>query len=421
MQKTDQPITDISYVSKINKTKIINLIRDKETISRSEIAKEIGLSLPTVSRLVDSLVQKEKLLIEVGTRTTERGRPPSLVTFAGKQNYVIGMSVGRNHISGILTNLNAEVLAEDKVPTNAASGYQSVVRRCASQVQKLIQDAGVSETNVLGVGVASGGLIDTRRSRIIFSATLNWREKDLAADLNGLINKPVKVDHDARVMALGEIQFGLGQNLRDFICVLLGYGIGASFIFEGKPYYGKSGMTGEFGHIVVSEKSQVQCSCGNRGCLEALASGRAIALQALKEMSNLKSPILEKLCDYDPLQLSAETVAIAASQGDEISRRILLDAAEHIGIGLATLVNLYNPEMIILGGGLVKAGDLLFDRIRAVVKERTLSRICQDVTIQPSLMGNRCRIMGAVALILNEILSLNIPAYANDSVAEDYI
>lgn len=415
MNNNELPIKDISYISNINKIKILNYIRDQGTLSRSEIAKRIGLSLPTVSRLVDSLVQKEKLLLEIGTRSTVRGRPPNLVTFAGNQNFVIGMSIGRMHITGILTNLNAEILAEHRIPTDANKGFQSVVRRSANGIDQLIQLAGVNRDNVLGVGIAVGGLIDTLNKQVAYSATMNWVNKDFAGAVSQVIDKPVKIDHDARVMALGELAFGLGNQIRNFICVLIGYGIGASFVVDGKPIYGKCGMTGELGHIVVADKKRIPCSCGNFGCLDTLASGRAIALQAQKEIAKSKSSLLHQLCEGDPMNISAETVALAAQQGDKLSRKILLNAADYIGIGLSALVNLYNPEAIILGGGLVQAGDFLFERIRSAIEKQTLRQISEGIIIQPSKLGNRCRIMGAVALILDEVLNLNIPIHSHFS------
>lgn len=413
---TKLPIKDISYISKINKIKILDFIRNQGTTSRSEITKEIGLSLPTVSRLVDSLIQKERLINEVGTRSTSRGRPPNLVTFAGTENYVIGMSIARMHITFVLTNLNAEILAELRIPAEANKGFQSIVRRSANGINQLIKNAGVDRNNVLGVGIAVSGLIDTTQNLVAYSATMNWKNKDFAGELSKLIHKPIKMDHDARVMALGELSFGAGEQFHNFICVHMGYGIGASFIVDGKPFYGKCGMTGELGHIIVEPNHPVQCTCGNYGCLETLASGRAIAMQAQNEIH--KSKYLLQYCDGNPENITAETVAIAAREGDIHSQKILLKSAEYIGIGLATLVNLFNPEAIILGGGLVYAGDYLFNQIPTIIEKRTLPQISRNVIVQTSKLGNRCRIMGAVALILSEILNLNIPIHSNSTTSE---
>ncbi len=161
---SDQPITDITYVSKINKIRILNRIRNSQPISRTEIAKEMGLSLPTVSRLVDSLIHNEKLVIEIGKSTANLGRPPKLVEFAGSNHYVIGLSIGNTYISGILADLNAQIISEHRIPTSANHGYQKLIRRTANLIEQLIALSEVDEQQVLGVGLAVGGLIDTRRN-----------------------------------------------------------------------------------------------------------------------------------------------------------------------------------------------------------------------------------------------------------------
>jgi len=384
MVNQHKPIKDVSYISKVNKTRVLNLIREKRTLSRTDIANEIGLSLPTVSRLVESLVQNERLLQEAGVRSTDRGRPPNLVTFAGDRNFVIGMSLGRVHISAVLADLDAHVIAEQRIPTDAHKGFRSVVRRSANLVNRLIADSDVDPGSVLGVGAAVGGLVDAERNRVAYSATLNWEDEDLAGALEEMLDRPVRVDHDARVMALGELSFGIGDRVRNFLCVLAGYGIGASFIVDGRPFYGKRGMTGEFGHLVVAEKSRLRCSCGHYGCLDALASGRAIGLRAQEEAARKKKGALYELCQGDPSRISAETVALAAQEGDRAARRILDEAARYLGIGLVGLVHLYNPEAVVLAGGLIQMGDFFLDRIRAVVKERGMPQITEGLAIQPA-------------------------------------
>lgn len=415
MSNQDRPIKDVSYISKINKTRVLKLIRERRTLSRSDIAKEIGLSLPTVSRLVDSLVHSERLLRELGARSTARGRPPNLVSFAGDRNFVIGMSLGRVHISAVLTDLDANLIAEQRIPTDAQKGFRSVVRRSANLVRKLMSNSDVEPDCVLGVGVAVGGLVDAERNRVIYSATLGWENEDLGGALEEILERPVRVDHDARVMALGELSFGIGDRMRNFICVLAGYGIGASFIVDGRPFYGKQGMTGELGHLVVAEDSRIECSCGHRGCLDALASGRAIGLRAQQETATDQKGSLYRLCNRDPSRISAETVASAAQDGDPTARRILDEAAGYLGVGLVSLIHLYNPEAVVLGGGLTQIGDFFFERIQDVVKQRGMPQITDGLAIERATLGNKARIMGAVALVVDEILNLNLSVHPGRS------
>ncbi|MBD3267887.1 ROK family protein [bacterium] len=418
--RSDKPIRELTYISKVNKIKILNLIRNEGTLSRSEIAKSIGLSLPTVSRLVDLLIQDDHLLVEVGTRNIERGRPPNLVTFAGDQNFVIGMSIGTVHITAVLTDLNAKIVAEKKIPTRADKGFHSIVKCSSELCMDLISSTEVDADHVLGLGVALTGMCDNQTNRVLYSANLGWKDRDFAGELQAILNKPVIVDNDARVMALGELAFGVKERFRDFICVFIGYGIGASFVVNQRLYSGKNGLTGEFGHMIVSNNSTIPCSCGNYGCLDTLASGRAISIQAREAYETSPSDILREICQDNPESISAVTVSDAARAGDSDCRAILDHAADYLGIGLSAIMNLFNPEAIVLGGGLIQGNDYLFERIGSAIKEKTLPQIAEGVEITSSELGERCRVMGAAALIINEILNLNIPAYSQQSTAGDY-
>ncbi|MBI1391054.1 MAG: ROK family protein [bacterium] len=402
------PITDISYVSKINKSKILALIRSRDVISRAEIGKEMGLSLPTVSRLVDSLIHQEGLVYGVGTATPSRGRPPQLVKFSGEDNYVIGLTINPKIVYAVLSNLNANIIAEHRIETNEDETFQALVERIGGMIKELIHKSDVPEERVLGVGIGVGGLIDTQRNVIAYSSAFGWTNVDLAAELGQYIDLPIKFDNVARVMALGELWYGIGQTVKDFICIYLGHGIGLSAIIDGKPHYGANGMSGELGHCTIDIHSEMAGASGIRGCLESYAGGRAIAETAQRLLPENPNSLLHRLCNGAPKTITAETVAQAANEGDELSRSIFLQAAEYLGIAVANLIHLYNPQAVVIGGGVAQVGDLLFDKLNETVKARTLPRFAQEIVIQPAYHGSKTKVMGAVALILNEVLSLNI-------------
>lgn len=402
-----QPITDISYVSRINKSKILRLIRSREHISRAEIGKEMGLSLPTVSRLVDSLIHNEKLVIEEGTAAPSRGRPPQLVRFAGESNYVIGINISPKTITGILSNLNAESLAEKRITSESHQGLDVVVARTAELIQQLIDSSGVDQDKVMGIGIGIGGLIDPANNRVIYSANFDWTNVDLANELQRYISLPIKVDNDARVMGLGELWFGIGSHCKNFICIYIGHGIGSSIIIDGQPFYGSKGMAGEFGYITL-EKDSDWVDSGMRGTVQALASGNSISLIAKQRMGSRMDSQLHHLCSGDPESVTTTMVAQAAKEGDELARTLLLETAEYLGIGVANLIMVLNPAAVVIGGGVSNSGDLFFDRIREVVRERTLRWFSESVQILPASHGSRTKVMGAIALIMNEILNLQI-------------
>lgn len=402
-----QVITDTADLSKINKVKIVNLVRNNGGITRPEISKLLGLSLPTVTRQVESLIHNEQLIRETGVGVINRGRPPKLLEFAGDDHYLIGINMGANQISGILTSLNAQRIAERAIFPDRNHDYQRTIDDTSRLALDLIAESGVDESQVLGVGIAIGGLIEKPQSHLTYSATFNWRNKDIASDLYAQIQKPIHYDHTARVMALGEHCFGIGSEIENFVCILWGYGIGAASIIDGKPYYGYRGMAGEFGHIPIEPKSNVACNCGKLGCLETVASGWAIEKKARAGLVKQSRSILRDLCQNDESLITVKMVADAARQEDRFCLNLLHSAAEYMGLGLATIMNLQNPKAIILGGGLMNENDLFFDRVVEIARQRSLSPISEETLIQPASLGKDSKTLGAVALILNELLNLN--------------
>lgn len=411
----NQTITDTAFVSKLNKIQILNYIRHNGGVTRPEIAKALGLSLPTVNRQVASLIRVENLVRELGAGDIKRGRPPKLLEFSGDDRYLVGIHMGAKRISGILVNLNAERVAENSIPPDDDHHYGIMIRSTARLIHNLISDAGVNAKYVLGVGVGIGGLIEKPHNRLLYSATFNWKNKKIANDLSRKIKKPVFFDHAARVMALGELCYGIGNRIDNFICILWGYGIGAASIINRTPYYGIKGMACEFGHIPIGPEVGAQCKCGAFGCLETLASGWAIEEQLQRLLPQHPESLLHTKRGKKSSITTAKNAAEAARSGDDFCQSILNRAADHMGTGLATLINLYNPNAIVLGGGMMNMRDLVFERMLEVARRRSLPDINQSVIIQPATLGDDCKTMGAVALILNEVLNLNLPSFpAND-------
>jgi predicted NBD/HSP70 family sugar kinase len=198
--------------------------------------------------------------------------------------------------------------------------------------------------------------------------------------------------------------------------VNVGYGIGAGIIINGQPLYGAKGMAGEFGHITLEKDSKIQCYCGNFGCLEALSSGNGIARAARLELEKGAKSILRDMCNDNLDNLTAEMVADAAKKGDALAWNVFHRAAEYLGIGISALINLFNPEAIVIGGGVTMAGDILFDTVRKTVKARALSKISHEVEILPATFGLKAAVMGAVSLILQKVLNLD---YRNNAKTEE--
>ncbi len=406
MKKSSDFVGNAKYINRLNKIKILNLIREGKATSRAEAAKKSGLSAPTVTRLVDNLIHEEKLITEVGVGTSSGGRRPKLLKFSGLNDFVIGIDLGTTNIYGILTNLNAEIITEIKQPTHVDQGFNRIMERTANIIDELRKHPKVNGRRIFGVGMAVAGLINRKKDIVEFSPDFHWHNVDIKGKLGPNCDLPIIFDNVTRVMALGELWYGVGKQLKTFICVNVGYGIGAGIIINGKPLYGKTGMAGEFGHITLEKDSQIQCACGNYGCLEALASGHAIALTARTKLEAGEQSALLDWCDGDCSKVTAEMVANVAKNGESFAWNIFNTAAEYLGIGIAGLINLFSPQVIIIGGGVAQAGDLLFDTVRKTVAARSLNKISRDVLIQPATFGIKAAAMGAIAMILDYVLNL---------------
>jgi glucokinase-like ROK family protein len=394
------------FISEINKIKIVNLIRDRDGISRAELAKISGLSAPTISRIVESLI-REGLAIEIGAGESRGGRKPTLVKFSGVDSFIIGIDLGTTNIYGILTDLDANIIAEIRRPTQAEGGFNRVMERASGVIGELRDQLGAKRDKVCGIGMAIAGLINRERNIVEFSPDFHWHDVDVRAELAREVDIPIVFDNVTRVMALGEMWYGAGRDLRDFIMINVGYGIGAGIIIQGSPLYGFKGLAGEFGHITLEKDSVVQCDCGNFGCLEALASGNAIAKSAQTELLRGAASVLTEMCKGDLSSVTAEMVASAAKQGDGTAWAIFDRAAEFLGLGIAGLINIFNPEAVFIGGGVSQAGDILYDKVRKTVHARALKKTAGEVPIQPATFGPKAAVIGAISLILSGVVNLD--------------
>jgi len=280
------------------------------------------------------------------------------------------------------------------------------MKRTAEIINELKNNPHVIGKRIFGVGMAVAGLVNRKRNIVEFSPNFHWHDVNIKQTLGEYCDLPIIFDNVTRVMALGELWYGIGNKFKNFICVNVGYGIGAGIIINGKPLYGRFGMAGEFGHITLEKDSKVLCHCGNYGCLEALASGHAIALAAQNGLKAGAKSILLDMCDGDISKVTAEMVANAAKTGESFAWNIFRTAAEYLGLGIAELINLFNPEAIIIGGGVAQAGDILFDAVKKTVKARAIDRLSKDVVIQPTTFGMKAAVMGAVSMILDRVLNL---------------
>lgn len=344
------------------------------------------------------------------------GRPEAAAaSLPGRRPSVaVGLDLGGTTLSGLLVRDDGRVLARRRRATPAAEGSEAVLATMREMATELFAEA-PAPLQIAGLGLGLPGPIDTDRGFCLFSPNLGWRNLDVASSFRQAFDLPVLLDNDVNVATLGEAWVGAGRDFRTFICLTLGTGIGSGVILDGRLWRGPGWSAGEIGHIPVVSGPQAAeaplCGCGHRGCLEAMASGTAIAREARLAVERGEPTVLAGKSggaadgpasgDQASRGPTARDVAEAARAGDEVARRIIETAAAHLGFAVAAAVGLFNPEAVIVGGGVAGAWDLLAPVVKKVVAERSFPpNLASLKAILPAKLGRDAGAIGAASLVL---------------------
>ncbi|MFC0523626.1 ROK family protein [Pontibacillus salicampi] len=387
----------------INRSTILNIIREEGPISRAEIAKRTSLTPPTVSNLVKELITTE-FVIETNQGESKGGRKPTYLEINGNRFFVIGIDVGHFHMKFVVTNLFGEVVDRITLPLDPKPDAEQILHTMEEGIHTVIQQGQATAGDYLGIGVGMHGIVDVERGISLYAPSFQTHDIAIRERLEDTFQMMVKVENDAKTMTLGEFWFGNGMEDGNVVGVNIGYGIGAGIINDGTLFQGENFIAGEIGHMTI-DLTGPQCSCGNYGCLQAMAAGPAIARLAIKELKSGKTSLLTKMTDGVLDQVTGELVHEAARQGDSFSIDLLTQTGRYIGIGLTNLIHTLNPKRIIIGGGVAKAGDHILEPIRQTIQQRGLTEEARNTTIVPSLLQEDASAIGACGLILNEFFT----------------
>jgi glucokinase-like ROK family protein len=392
----------IALINRENRKKILIYMHDRSSLTPVAISGETGLSLPTVMRITGKFI-KEGLIRVIGKAESTGGKPSKLMAFHHQAWYAVGVDIGTTHIDTLIVDLSARVIHKSSTATKIKEKPQKVISRIISNIEKGIRESGITKDKILGIGLGVPGLLDSKTGTVLFSPDFKWEEIQLVEPVKRRFNLPVSMENVTRTMALGEKWFGAGKEASDFICINLGYGIGAAIIIDNELYSGKGENAGEFGHITL-QKDGPPCDCGNRGCLEALSSANAMVSQVRSMINQGRKTGISSLVKKDLSNLEARMIFQAAEQGDELANKVIRQAIEYIGIGLAGLINFMDPELIIVGGGLSLAGDILFHNLKIIIQNRIMGKSVNKVKIIPARLGLEAPAIGAATLIIKKFL-----------------
>jgi len=316
---------------------------------------------------------------------------------------VLAIDLGGTKISTALVDSSGRIVAQDYRKTEAGGGPDEVIERMVDALRDVMEEAGASSDRVAAIGVGSPGPLNVHTGLVLSPPNLpGWDRIPLRRRIREALGLRVYLDNDANAAALGEHRFGAGRGTAHMVYVTVSTGIGGGLILDGRLYHGISGGAGEVGHMAILPDGP-PCNCGSRGCLEVLSSGTAIAREARRRVAAGEPSLVADLVSDDPAQITAKIVAEAAALGDEIARAVIDRAMGYLGVGMASLVNVFNPELIVIGGGLTNIGEPLFGAVRRGIEERAYPSYAEAVTVLPAELGDEAGVLGAAAVALSQL------------------
>ena len=381
-------------------------IRRHGPLSRTEIAEAIGYSRSKITSVVNDLTSAH-ILREIGAGTSSGGRRPRVLDFNAEFGYVVGVDLGATSVDIAIADFGGRILFREAFESDVRDGPDVTLGLINNHVLQKLDQLGISANKVYAFGIGVPGPVEFSTGLLIAPPIMpGWEAYPIRRYIRETFPAAVViVDNDVNVMALGELREGAGVGEDNFIFIKVGTGIGAGIISGGEIYRGSNGSAGDIGHICADPSGPV-CHCGNIGCLEAIAAGPPIAAKGMEAARRGESPILAKYLNVNNGALAGEDIAAAASEGDPVANELIQESGRIIGEVLASLVNFYNPSLILIGGGVSNIGHQFLASIRRGVLHRSLPLSTRHLRIDTSPMGANAGITGAITLALEHVFEV---------------
>jgi glucokinase-like ROK family protein len=392
-----------STVKSHNLRAVLFMLRQHERVSRVRLARLTGLSTTTITNLISELIELG-IVVEEGIEEPEQrrgaGRPRTALQLVPDARFAVGIHFGVGSIRIGVANLNARLLKELSLHHPLEKSPNQVLTETAALTQEAIAASGVNPQQIVGLGVGASGLVDPLTGVNLVAPNLGWRNVPLQERFTERLGLPVCVNNNVRAMALGEAMFGVGRNVRALAFVYARVGVGAGFVVDGQLYHGSSAGAGEIGHATIIAEGGEPCRCGNTGCLETLVSEPAIVRLAEGLARRDERSMLATQLERGE-GTTIERVFAAARAGDSATQLMLDERACYMGIALANLINILNPELIVLGGIYAQGWNLLFPTIEATMRQRAFANLGERVRLEPTSFGRQAGVVGAATLALS--------------------
>lgn len=375
---------DLALIKKINTSIVLDSVIQHSPLSRALISEKTGLNKATVSSLVQDLIDSH-LVLEIGPGESSGGRKPTLLLFNEKAGFAIGIDLGVNYIKGLLVDLSGNVIA-DNYRKLKPKQTEEVLKTLTEAIDELIQKAPDSEYGIVGVGIGVPGIVDDQGT-ILFAPNMKWRHVELKKLLEERFEVPVTIDNEANAGAQGEQKYGAGRDIPNQIYVSVGIGIGTGIILNSELFKGSSGFSGELGHLSIQFDGK-PCSCGNNGCWELYASENAL----LEQAAPLGFESLEELLQ-------------AAEDGHDQVRALFSSIGNYLGVGIANIVNVFNPSVVIIGNRMSRAAEWMEPAMQATIDQRTLPYHRDRLRILFAELKEQSAVRGAAYYAISEFFA----------------
>jgi len=389
---------DGQSMQQANRALVLALIRHDLTLSRASIARQTTLSPAAVSGIVDHLIREGFVREEAAAATGAVGRRPVRLVFNPAARVTLGIAVDVRQVTAGLVDLGGEMRAVQRAPVTPGAGLAAVVDTVTQMARRALR--GVAGRDVLGVGVAVPGLVRWPDGMILFSPNLGWRDVPIRDLLQERLGRPVLVDNEVRALALAEHAYGAARGARTVVVIDAAYGVGGAAIIDGALYRGVHGAAGEVGHTIVEPDGAV-CGCGNRGCLETVASAHGIVARATDALAAGRASALA--ADM-PNGLTLDHIADAAQAGDALARAVLARAATHLGLAVANAIDNWDPERVVLSGPVAPAVGALLDDALTGGGRAILDVGRARVPVVRAALGDDAKVIGAATLAAADYL-----------------
>ena len=393
-RQEDDNLKGISHKNNLFKRNIIAHMAVNGECTLSELTKELHISVPTITKLVQELVQ-ENIVSDLGKVETPGGRRPNVFGLASSAIYFAGVNIGRDNMSFLITDLHNNIVKEELLTDFELQDRPQCLEKICSNIAHFIDTCGVERAKILGVGVSVSGRVNptTGRSYRYFTSS----EQSLRDMIEQRIGIRVLLENDSRARCYAEYTNSKSKDEMDVLYLHLGRGLAIGIVMNGKLYYGKSGFAGEFGHIPFFD-NEIICSCGKKGCLETEASGSALHRILLERIQNGENSILSNRIGDINNPITLDEIIASVNKEDLLCIEIVEEIGQKLGKQIAGLINLFNPELVIIGGTISLTGDYITQPIKTAVRKYSLNLVNKDSAIVTSKLKDRAGIVGACML-----------------------